>query len=101
MQMTYDHQADALYIQLTNHSVVRSKQVNPNFALDLDESGEVIGIEVLNVRKSGIDPLALEILHTTPDQAAERPNPDAIRQGRKARMEALKRLRAKEAENTP
>jgi uncharacterized protein YuzE len=100
MQMTYDHKADAMYIRLTDHGVVQSKQVNPNFALDLDENGDVIGIEVLNVRVSGIDPLALEIVHSTADQEAERPDPEAMRKGRAARMEALKRQRQKDAEKS-
>jgi len=96
MQVTYDHQADAMYILLSENTVIHSKQINPNFALDLDENGEVIGIEVLNVRKSGINPLTLEISHSTEDTAVERPDPEAIRQGRIARMQALKRQRAKE-----
>jgi uncharacterized protein YuzE len=98
MQMTYDHKSDAMYIRLTNNPVIRSKQINTNFALDLDETGELIGIEVLNVRKSGIDPLALEVLQMTPDHEVERPDQETIRQGRIAQMEALKQQRAKEAE---
>lgn len=65
MQITYDHQADALSIQLTEHPVIRSKQINSNFALDLDEEREVIGIEVLRVRQSGIDPLIVEVRQVT------------------------------------
>jgi uncharacterized protein YuzE len=98
MQITYDHKADALYIRLTHHTVVQSKQMNPNFAFDLDENGDVIGIEVLNVRQSGIDPLSLEVVQVTSDQDVERPDQETIRQGRTARMEALKRQRAQEAD---
>lgn len=99
MQMTYDHTSDAMYIQLTENMVVRSKQITPNFALDLDEDGQVVGIEVLNVRKSGIDPLALAVIHATPDTSVERPDAEAIRQGRMARMQALKRQRQKETQD--
>jgi uncharacterized protein YuzE len=93
MQMTYDHVADAMYIRLTEKAVVRTQSINASFNLDLDETGAVIGIEVLNVRKSGIDPLALEITHSTPDTPVVRPDPEVMRQGRIARMTALKRQR--------
>ncbi|MBC8170066.1 MAG: DUF2283 domain-containing protein [Anaerolineae bacterium] len=100
MQMTYDHQSDAMYIRLTGQTVSRSSQINPNFALDLDANGEVIGIELLNVRKSGIDPLALEVLHqTTATAEVERPDPEVIRHGRAARMEALKLQRKQEIQD--
>lgn len=46
------------------------------------EDDQVIGIEVLNVQKSGIDPLTLHAIHHTSDQDVERPDPEAIRQGR-------------------
>jgi uncharacterized protein YuzE len=100
MQMQYDPKADALYIHLTAHTVIRTMPINPNFNLDLDEAGEVVGIEILNVRKSGIDPLALEVMEITPDDEVERPDPEAIRKGRIARMEALKRQQRKETQDT-
>ncbi|MEP7294348.1 MAG: DUF2283 domain-containing protein, partial [Chloroflexota bacterium] len=96
MQMTYDSTTDAMYIQLTNSPVIRSQQINPNFALDLDENSEIVGIEMLNVRKSGIDPLALEVVQTTSIQEVLRPDQEAIRQGRIAKMEALKRQKQTE-----
>jgi uncharacterized protein YuzE len=96
MQMTYDHQADAMYILLKESTVVSSKRFDPNVALDLDENGGVIGIEILNVRKSGIDPLTLELIHATSDHEVERPDPESLRQGRIARMQALKRQRQQE-----
>jgi uncharacterized protein YuzE len=100
MQMQYDPKTDALYIHLTAHTVIRTKPINLNFNLDLDEAGEVVGIEILNVRKSGIDPLALEVIETKPDDEVERPDPEAIRKGRIARMEALKRQQRKETQDT-
>lgn len=96
MRITYDPQADAMYIQLTDQPIIKSRQINANLALDLDEAGETIGIEILNVRKAGIDPL-VDIVQTPADQVVERPDPEVIRQGRMARMEALKRQREKES----
>jgi uncharacterized protein YuzE len=100
MQMTYDDLADAMYIRLTSGGVSRTKQINPNFMLDLDENGDVIGIEVLNVRKSGINPLALDIVQSTPEQNSEAPDMEAIRRDRAARMETLKRQRGKETQKS-
>ena len=94
MQMTYDDQADAIYIQLKDSAVARSQQVSPNCVLDFDDAGEVIGVEILSARKSGIDPLSLVVQHTPPEQSAERPDQEAIRKGRAARMEAVKRRKA-------
>ncbi len=92
MKITYDHLADALYIELTDHPAIKAKHVSGNFIVDTDEAGEVIGIEILSVRKSGIDPLSIEIEHVTTDQVAERPDPEEISKGREAKREALARM---------
>jgi uncharacterized protein YuzE len=98
MKMTYDHKADALYITLTENVSINTRQMNPNFRLDVDENDEVVGIEVLNVRKSGIDPLSLTTIHHTPDHEAERPDPAAIK-ARRAEIRAA-RKRQQEREET-
>ena len=93
MEISYDHTVDALYIELTDHLVVKTRQVSDNFLLDVDEHGDVVGIEILNARQSGIDPLALQIRHSTADhQTVERPDPEAIRRGREAKRAALARM---------
>jgi uncharacterized protein YuzE len=97
MQITYSQSIDALYIKLTDHPVARSQKINQHVALDLDENGEVIGIEVLHAQKLDIDPLKILVEHISTDQQAERPDQEAIRQGRIARAEARKRQQ--EAEN--
>ena len=100
MRVTYDQTIDALYIRLTDHNVIRTQQVNATFFLDLDENDAVIGIEILNASQSGINPLALEILHTLPKQESNRPDPETMHQGRAARMQALKQKRAKAIRDT-
>lgn len=60
MQIVYDGAADALYIQFRDQPVARSQRVSPACAVDFDSSGDVIGLELLHVRKSGIDPFALD-----------------------------------------
>ncbi len=96
MKVNYDELADALYIRLTDHSVLRSQKINEHVALDLDEQGQVIGIEILSVRQSGIDPEMVKEVHSS---TTESPDQELIRQKRADRMEALKRQHEKQTEN--
>ena len=49
MKVTYDPDADAMYIRLTNEKFKKTKVIDDNTILDLDENGKVIGIELLFV----------------------------------------------------
>ncbi|MBI2043252.1 DUF2283 domain-containing protein [Candidatus Pacearchaeota archaeon] len=49
MKVTYDEDADAMYIRLTSEKFNKTKVVDKNTILDLDENGNVIGIELLFV----------------------------------------------------
>ena len=51
MRVRTDEAADALYIRLEESAIVESEEVSPGVILDFDESGRVIGIEILNVRQ--------------------------------------------------
>ena len=95
MKMSYDHAADAMYIELTDKPSVRTQRVNFSFVLDLDEDDQVTGIVVLHVRKQGIDPLTFITEHFTPDMKAELPDPELVKANRAARSEARKRKRQK------
>jgi uncharacterized protein YuzE len=53
--MTYDQNVDALYIRLTDSPVARTDQIDPGTLVDLDDSGSLVGVEVL--RPSRIWPL--------------------------------------------
>ncbi len=48
---TYDPEADALYIQLSDTRPVEAEEVAPNVMLDFDVEGRVVGIEVLTATK--------------------------------------------------
>jgi uncharacterized protein YuzE len=100
MKLTYDQIADAMYIELTNNLTISTKKVNDSFLLHLDEDDAVVGIEVLNVRKLGINPLEVMTSYYTTEHQAEPPDPAEIEQCRAAIMEARKRKRLKETENT-
>ncbi len=66
MKATYDPKADAMYILLSVGTVFDSDEIHPNIFLDTDESGRVLGIEMLDVSKMTDKPneMALEILTT-------------------------------------
>ena len=49
MRMTYDPDADALMLRLSDTAVAESEEVAPNVVLDFDAEGRVVGIEVLFV----------------------------------------------------
>ena len=51
MKMHYDEQVDALYLSLNECDVVESEEVKPGIILDFDATGEVVGIEVLDVKR--------------------------------------------------
>ena len=51
MRMQYDERADALYLRLDDSRIVESEEVHPGIVLDFNGSKEVVGIEVLGVRR--------------------------------------------------
>lgn len=51
MRVTYDSDADAMYIKFTNEKFAKTKIIDKNTILNLDENGNVIGIELLFVSK--------------------------------------------------
>lgn len=69
MKITHDTEADAMFIKLNETSKFYTNQViNDDFILSMDEQGQIIGIELLNVSKHVSDPFAIEyrdITHRT------------------------------------
>lgn len=47
MKITYDAEADAVYITLKGHGVDHTVRVGPDLALDYSPDGELHGIEIL------------------------------------------------------
>ncbi len=57
MNIKFDPIADALYVKLNDSKIIESETVQPGIVLDFDESGKVVGIEILSVSKRGLEPL--------------------------------------------
>ena len=48
MHITYDQEADAAYISLTDEDVHTSVEAENNTIIDYDKNGRVVGIELLS-----------------------------------------------------
>ena len=51
MKMQYDEKADALYLRLDDSKIVESEEVRPGIVLDFNSNKEVVGIELLGVKR--------------------------------------------------
>ena len=61
MRLRYDPEADALYIRFQEGEVGETDEVFPGVMLDVDNNGNLLGLEVLNASsKLGKKPLTLE-----------------------------------------
>lgn len=51
MKLKVDHNADALYLTLTDSPVNRSEEVSPGIIVDYDHQDRVVGVEMLYLSK--------------------------------------------------
>lgn len=51
MKLQVDKGDDALYLRLGESDIVETEEVAPGVALDYNESGEVVGVEVLHLSR--------------------------------------------------
>lgn len=64
MKIEYDNEVDALQILFANVKPVDSRDVAQGVTIDLDEQGDIVGIEILDA----VDKLGLEsVLNVTID----------------------------------
>ncbi len=49
MRLEYDLNVGALYISLSDRAVARTRDLDDNTSIDLDETGGVVGIEVISL----------------------------------------------------
>lgn len=57
MKIEFDPVVDALYVRLTDQEIIESEEVQPGVILDFDNSGKVVGVEILSVSKRENKPL--------------------------------------------
>ena len=62
MKITYDPQADALYIEIRHTQARDNMDIEEGVSADLDEQGHVIGFEILDASKR-LTPAELHSLH--------------------------------------
>ena len=51
MKLNYHSDTDSLYIDLSEHSSVESREVSNGIVLDFDENGELVGIDIDHASK--------------------------------------------------
>jgi len=51
MNITFDKEADALYIEFSKGEFGSNKEIDDNTIIDLDKKGNILGIEMLSVSK--------------------------------------------------
>ena len=51
MKVRYDAKADAVYLRLDESAIVDSEEVQPGVVLDFNADRQVVGVEILDVRR--------------------------------------------------
>ena len=55
MRVRVDHQADAVYLNLTDREIVESEEVADGIVVDYDAEGRILGLEILDAsRQTGV-----------------------------------------------
>ncbi len=68
MRMTYDPEADILYLRLREAQVDESDEVAPNVIVDFDKAGRAVAIEIgAASRQLDGDPLGLMVVMIVSD----------------------------------
>jgi len=64
VQVEYDKKADALYIWVRKAKYDISEELAENVIIDLDKTGRIIGLEVLDASKTSGNEIVTKILNT-------------------------------------
>ena len=51
MEITYDKDADAMYIRFSRAGFAKNKKIDNQTIIDIDKNEQIIGIEILGVSK--------------------------------------------------
>lgn len=71
MKIEYDSYAKALYIRLQERKVNRTLEINEDLNLDLDEKGNLIGIEILNPEDYPMEKILAPVVEEYTEKDAE------------------------------
>ena len=70
MKITYDSEADALYIQFQDGKVGKTRKIEEGVLIDIDKDGKLFGIEVVGLSErmpaKALGHISLEFPITTP-----------------------------------
>jgi uncharacterized protein YuzE len=50
MNATYDKEANALYVRLSESAIAETEELRPGLIVDFDKEGRIVGFEVLDAR---------------------------------------------------
>jgi uncharacterized protein YuzE len=56
MKVTYDVEVDVLRIILSDQAIDESDETKPGVIIDYDAQGNVVGMEILDATKRGVNP---------------------------------------------
>jgi uncharacterized protein YuzE len=51
MNINYDKEADAIYLKFKSGPIIKTKKLNKDTLIDLNQNKEIIGLELLEVSK--------------------------------------------------
>lgn len=71
MKIEYDRYAKALYIRLQEKERGRTIEINENLNIDLDEAGNLIGVEILNPDNYPVEKILKPIVEEYTEKNAE------------------------------
>ena len=52
MKVTYDKNADALYVSFRTSDIQRTIEISDGFHVDVDSKGKLVGVEMLNASEA-------------------------------------------------
>lgn len=60
LKVTYDKQTDTLTMTFRSGAVKESEEVTPGLIVDRDGNGAILGVELLDASKKGVDPKGVD-----------------------------------------
>ena len=74
IKMTYFDKEDVLYLEISDEPEVRSIELSPNITVELNDKGELIGVEILRasdfIRDSVLESIQAKMLQLDIAQSA-------------------------------